>query len=121
MATIILTVFIRRTPKRGLYLWNQVRRKHCIRAVGRGRDRAVSTCMCNTYVLDMPSTNLCMLQEPEMIPCEPVPTDATASMMYRLPIVPFTSVNPESPAVSVPPHAIVLPLLASWTCVEGDR
>ena len=73
------------------------------------------------YVLDMPSTNLCMLQEPEMIPCEPVPTDATASMMYRLPIVPFTSVNPESPAVRVPPHAIVLPLLASWTCVEGDR
>jgi len=70
------------------------------------------------YVLDALLANLCMLQDisgSEMIPCEPVPTDAIASIMYWLPVVPLTSVNPVSPAVSVPPHAIVLPPLASWT------
>ena len=74
------------------------------------------------YVLDALLTNLCMLQDPEMIPCDKlVPADATASMMYWLPVAPLTSVNPVSPAASVPPHAIVLPPLASWTCVEADR
>lgn len=42
-------------------------------------------------------------------------------MMYWLPVVSLTSSYPVSPAVSVLPHAIVLPPLASWTCVEEDR
>ena len=62
----------------------------------------------------------CILQEPEMMPHEPVglvPADISASIRYCAPVVPLTSVRPVSPAVSVPPHAIVLPPFASCICV----
>ena len=55
-----------------------------------------------------------MLHEPETMPHEPVPADATASITNREPVpLAFDSVNEVSPAVSVPPHAIALPPLAN--------
>ena len=63
----------------------------------------------------------CMLHEPLMMPHEPVPTDISASIMYLDPVLPLTKARPVSPAVSVPPHAMALPSLASWTWVDADR
>jgi len=57
-----------------------------------------------------------------MMPHEPVPADATASMMYLLPVpLAFVIDSVVSPAVIVPPHAIAVPPLASCTRVELSR
>jgi hypothetical protein len=59
---------------------------------------------------------LCILQEPEMMPHEPVPADISASIRYCEPVLPLTSVSPVSPAIRAPPHGIVMPPFASWIC-----
>ena len=62
----------------------------------------------------------CILQEPEMMPHEPVglvPADISASIRYCGPVLPLTSVRPVSPGVRVPPHSIVSPPFASCICM----